>query len=346
MADFDATHSDLPDFSRHRRQALRWLGATPMFGAAASLAGIAALASPNAAHAASVDLTSVTLVLGDQAGGTRALAEAAKVLDGTPYAYRWANFQGAAPLFEAQRSGAVDLAPAGDLPVLAAAVGDPTLKIVATRAGSGASLGILVPEHSSLRSVAELKGRTVFISSARGSISQFQLYGALAEAGLLRDDVTVRFILPVDAFAAFASGAIEVWATFDPYYGIAVQRGARVLRDGSGINSGLGFITASGQAVADPRKRLAIADVLLRLQRAGDWALAHPDAYAQIYASLTRAPLDAARKITTRAALKQHFVADADIAVLQKVADSAYRDAILPKRIDVRAISDTRIGAG
>ncbi len=154
-----------------------------MLGFAAAAPVMAAIGSlrTRAVHAA--DLADTTLVLGDQAGGTRALVEAAKVLDGAPYAFRWANFQGAAPLFEAQRAGAVDLAPAGDLPVLAAAVGDPTMKIVATRVGSGAQLGILVPQDSKIHSVAELKGRTVFVSSARGSISQFQLYGALAEAG-------------------------------------------------------------------------------------------------------------------------------------------------------------------
>ncbi|OXI29677.1 hypothetical protein CFB89_20595 [Burkholderia sp. AU16741] len=47
-------------------------------------------------------------MLGDQAGGPRALAEAARVLDGTPYRFRWANFQGAAPLFEAQRARAIE----------------------------------------------------------------------------------------------------------------------------------------------------------------------------------------------------------------------------------------------
>ncbi|WP_225033611.1 ABC transporter substrate-binding protein [Paraburkholderia sp. XV] len=318
-----------------RRRVLRALAAAP---------AVAAFSASAARGAQAAEAASTTIVLGDQAGGTRALAEAGKVLDGTPYAFRWANFQGAAPLFEAQRAGAVDLAPAGDLPVLAAAVGDPTLKIVATRVGSGAQLGILVAQDSKIRTVADLKGRTVFVSSARGSISQFQLYGALSEAGLSKDDVSVRFILPVDAFAAFASGSIDVWATFDPYYGIAVQRGARVLRDGTGINSGLGFITASGAALADTRKRAAIADVLQRYQRAGDWAVANADAYAQIYATLTRSPLDAAKQITKRASLKQHFVSDADIAALQKVADAAYRDAILPRRIDVRAISDTTIG--
>lgn len=318
-----------------RRRVLRALAAVPL-AATSVVSGVSGVSRANAAD-------NVTLVLGDQAGGTRALVEAAKVLDGTPYAWRWANFQGAAPLFEAQRAGSVDLAPAGDLPVLAAAVGDPELKIVATRVGSGAQLGILVGLNSTIRTVADLKGRTVFVSSARGSISQFQLYGALAEAGLSKDDVTVRFILPVDAFAAFASGAIEVWATFDPYYGIAVQRGARVLRDGTGINSGLGFITAPREALADPRKRVAIADALVRYQRAGDWALANPDAYAQIYATLTRASLEAAKEITRRASLKLHFVTDADIEALQKTADRAQRDAILPRRIDVRAISETHL---
>ncbi|MGI4861269.1 MAG: ABC transporter substrate-binding protein [Janthinobacterium lividum] len=316
-----------------RRRALRILGLVPM---------MAALGLPRAGEARVTDaaLANVTLILGDQATGTRSLAEAAGVLENTPYRFRWANFQGAAPLFEAQRAGSVDLAPAGDLPVLAAATGDPSLRIVAARAGSASALGILVHETSSVRRVADLKGRTVFVSSARGSISQFQLYGALAEAGLSVSDVSIRFVLPTDAFSGFTSGAIEIWATFDPYFGIAAQHGARVLRDGAGINSGLGFFTAPDSALADAAKRAALADVLRRFQRAGDWALAHPEAYAQVYSKTTRVPLAVATQITKRSPLKQRFVTDADIAVLQKVADSAFKSAILPRHIDVRAISD------
>lgn len=330
--------SSNPTSFRLRRRLLGAFAATPavMFGA---------LGAPSASGAVGVpDLSGVTLVLGDQAGGLRALAEASRVLDGTPYTYRWANFQGAAPLFEAQRANAVDIAPAGDLPVLAAATGDPSLRIVATRVGSPAQLGILVPQQSGIQSVAQLKGRTVFVSSARGSIAEFQLDGALAEAGLSRADVQIRYILPVDAFAAFTSGSIEAWATFDPYYGIAISRGGRVLRDGTGINSGLGFITASGAAHANPLKRAAIADVLLRLQHAGDWALSHPQAYADVYGKLTRTPPETALTITQRSALRQRFVSAADIATLQKVADVAVRDGILPRKLDVAALSDTRIG--
>ncbi len=284
-----------------------------------------------------------TLVLGDQAGGLRSLFEASKALDDAPFVYRWANFQGAAPLFEAQRNAAVDTAMAGDLPVLAAAVGKTPLKIVATRVGKAESLGIVVQPDSPLHRVADLRGQTVVVSSARGSISQYQLYGALEEAGVRRDEVTVKFVLPTDAAAAFASKQIDAWAIFDPYYAIALQQGGRILRDGRGINTALGFITASEHSLADPARRAAIVQFLERLSRAGDWALANPEAYAQAYSQLTRLPIASARLITARASVAGRPVSEADIAALQTVADRSARDGILPVRVDVRAITDTQL---
>lgn len=307
------------------------------------LAQGAALSLAVAGPLRAVAQSKATLVLGDQAGGLRSLFEASKALDDAPFAYRWANFQGAAPLFEAQRSAAVDTAMAGDLPVLAAAVGKTPLKIVATRVGKAESLGIVVQPDSPLRSVADLRGKTVIVSSARGSISQYQLYGALEEAGVRRDEVTVKFVLPTDAAAAFASKQIDAWAIFDPYYAIALQQGGRILRDGRGINTALGFITASEHSLADAAKREAIVQFLDRLARAGDWALANPEAYAQAYSQLTRLPIASARLITARASVAGRPVSEADITALQTVADRSARDGILPVRVDVRAITDTQL---
>jgi sulfonate transport system substrate-binding protein len=307
----------------------------------AGLLGLGATALP--LQAASTIAPGTTLVLGDQAGGLRALFDASKALEGAPYSYRWANFQGAAPLFEAQRSAAVDTAIAGDMPVLAAAVGRTPLKIVATRVGLPESLGIVVQADSPIRSVRDLRGRSVVVSSARGSISQYQLYGALEEAGIGRDEVNVRFVLPTDAAIAFASRQIDAWAIFDPYYAVATQQGGRILRDGRGINSALAFITASEPALADANKRAAIADFLARLGRAGEWAQANAEAFAQVYSQLTRLPLDNARTITARAAVSSRPVSEADVAALQKVADRSARDGILPTRVDVRAITDAQV---
>lgn len=73
----------------------------------------ALLLSASTLAQAAPDLSEVTLVLGDQARNLRSLVEASGVLKDAPYHYRWANFQGAAPLFEAQRAGAVGCGMAG-----------------------------------------------------------------------------------------------------------------------------------------------------------------------------------------------------------------------------------------
>ncbi|WP_145251189.1 ABC transporter substrate-binding protein [Pseudomonas oryzihabitans] len=292
---------------------------------------------------AAPDLSGVTLVLGDQARGLRAMMEAAGTLEGAPYNYRWANFQGAAPLFEAQRVGAVDTSYAGDLPVLMAASGGVPLKLIATNVGYPQANGLLVQKDSPIHSVKDLKGRTVVVSSAKGSISQHLLYAALEEAGLKREDVTVKFVLPTDASAAFNAGQIDAWATFDPYLGIAEQHGARLLRDGQGLTTALGFLTATPVSLEDPAKRAAIADFAGRLAQARAWAVAHPQDYARVYAELTRLPEGAAVAISTRTSRGLRPVQPADVAAVQQVADLFSELQVLPKPVDVAALADASV---
>jgi len=300
----------------------------------------ALLLSASTLAQAAPDLSEVTLVLGDQARNLRSLVEASGVLKDAPYHYRWANFQGAAPLFEAQRAGAVDTSYAGDLPVLMAASGGVPLKIIATNVGDAGANGLIVPADSPVRSVKELAGKEVVISSARGSISQHLLYEALDEAKVPRDSVSVRFVLPTDASAAFNAGQIGAWATFDPYLGIAEQHGARLLRDGTGLTTALSFVTATRQSLDDPGKRAAIADFVQRLAKARAWALAHKAAYNQVYAQLTRLPPADAEKITARISHGIRAVTPEDIARVQKVSDLFSELKILPNRVDVAAITD------
>ena len=95
--------------------------------------------------------------------------------------------------------------------------------------------------------MADLKGRNVVVSSARGSVPQYLLIRALADAGVNEADVNIGFVLPTDALSAFNAGKIDAWATFGIYQAFAEEAGARVLRSGEGINTGLTFFTASGR---------------------------------------------------------------------------------------------------
>lgn len=288
-----------------------------------------------------IDLSKVTLVIGDQANGTKTKLEAAKVLEDAPYKIEWANFQGAAPLFEAVRSGKVDTAPAGDTPVLSAIASDIPVKIVATNSSSAQNIGIIVPKDSSIKNISDLKGKTVVVSSAKGSVSEYLLIKALKEAGLSINDVTVKYILPTDALAAFTAGNIEVWATFDPYFAIAENQGARVIRNGENINTGIGFITASDSALADPAKAAAIADFLKRSAKATEWVNNNLDEYAKVYSSITKLDEGLAKNVLSRQGKQAtRPVSDEDINKVQKVADVFLESKALPKAVDVKSYVD------
>ena len=289
------------------------------------------------------DLSGVTLILGDQAKGLHTVVEAANALEGIHYKVEWANFQGAAPLFEALRAGAVDLGPAGDTPVLAAATGGAPLRIVAVRRSQSRGIAILVPPDSPIHSVADLKGHNVVVSSARGSISQYLLIRALANAGVDEKDVKVGFVLPTDALPAFNAGKIEAWATFGVYQAFAEQKGARVLISGEGINTGLTFITASDEVLADPLKRKALSDVLQRFAKAFEWAQKNPEAYAQVFAKANDIPLEVSQLLRSWGDESLLPVEARDLQALQQVDDLFVEKKIFPHRVDVEKFTDAQV---
>ncbi|ALI10739.1 MULTISPECIES: ABC transporter substrate-binding protein [Pseudomonas] len=296
--------------------------------------------SPSAAKS---DLSGVKLILGDQAKGLRTVVEAAHALEGIDYTIEWANFQGAAPLFEALRAGAVDLAPAGDTPVLAAATGGTPLRIVAVRRSQSRGIAILVPADSQIRTVADLKGRNVVVSSARASISQYLLIRALANAGVEDKEVNVGFVLPTDALSAFNAGKIEAWATFGIYQAFAEQQGARVLISGEGINTGLTFITASDDVLADPLKRKALSDVLQRFAKAFEWARQNPDEYARVFAKVNDIPLEVSQRLRSWGDEALLPLEPQDVQALQQVDDLFVEKNIFPHRVDVQKLTDDQV---
>ena len=321
------------------RRLLAMLPAAALLGAC----GKAGDAGKAASTGAPVDLSKVTVVLGDQVKLLRTKAEAAGVLSDVPYKIQWASFQGAAPLFEAVVSGDVDTAMAADTPALAAAAGGARVKVVAASVSSPTGVAILVPAGSPIKSVADLKGRNVIVSSARGSVAHYLLFGALREAGLKPDDVTTGFLLPSDAAVAFSSGKIEAWATFGTYQANAEIHGARVLRDGVGINSGIGVIAASDAALADPGKRAALADVLRRLALSNTWANAHPKEYAEVFQRLTGLPSDVVKLVVDRDRPQLRPVDQQIVTQLQQVADTFFEAKLFPRRVDASRLVDTTL---
>lgn len=279
------------------------------------------------------------VVLGDQVHLLETKLSAAGQLGGLSYGVSWGNFPGAAPLLEALNAGAVDTAPAGDLPIILAAAAGCRLKIAGVNRGSGKSMAIIVPRGSPIGSVEELAGKTVIVSSARGSISHYLLLEALREKGMPPSAVKIGYMLPNDAAAAFATGQIAAWAIFGTYQARAEADGARILRDGTGIGPGYSAITVSESALANPGKRAAIADFLARTRAANAWCIANPEAYAKLYARQTGMDIAIARVIAAREKPGLSSPDETFIAALQAASDRFHATYnVLPRRVDVASL--------
>jgi sulfonate transport system substrate-binding protein len=235
----------------------------------------------------------VVLHVGSQRGGTKALLLSSGALEGAPYKVEWSEFPAAQNLLEAIGAGAVDLGMAGDAPFQFAYQSGQPIKAIgalAARPRPAGALAILVPRNSPIRSVADLKGKS--IATTRGSIGHYLILRAIAANGLGPGDVRITFLSPGDSKAAFDSGAIDAWSTWSPYVPTALADAARIVADGSAYYSGTAFDVANADAAQS--KTAALADFLRRETRAYAWAKSHPHDYARVLARETKLPEDIA----------------------------------------------------
>lgn len=260
-----------------------------------------------------------TLVVGDQSYNARAVMEAAGVLDDVPYTLDWKQFTAGSPVAEALNVGSLDLGLLGDAPPLfLGALGAP-IKVVAVSRQNLGGVAILARKDSNIHSLEDLRGKRAAIW--KGSWSQQLLFSALDKAGVPRDALELRYLSALDASHALDGGSVDVIATWEPYVTQQERQGARVLATAEGLIPAQSFVVANAKSV--DTKRAQIADFLQRLKKARTWALsnaANTEAYADAWASRTRADRDIvrlwfARARTDVAPLSPQVIADAQKTV-------------------------------
>ena len=286
----------------------------------------------------------VTLTIGDQAKTLQTILAGSGALKGADYKVKWAEFEGAAPLFQAVQAGAADTTYSADLPALQALSGGVKFKNVAALKNDGHHTGIVVRKNSDVKSVKDLKGKKVVVSSAKGSIAEYLLANVLQQNGLKYSDVKVQYLLPTDAQAAFSSGKIEAWATFGVYQAVGLQQGGRLLVDGAdGRISGYGFIGASEKTLADKAKKAALGDFLKRLGTALKWTSTHQDAYADAIVERNGADPAIAKTLASAAYSKVLPVTPEVNGTVQDVADLMHGIGVLDPNVDVAKSADASV---
>jgi sulfonate transport system substrate-binding protein len=271
--------------------AVAGLAAAGCSSSSSSAPGGSASASTSASPGAPVDLSSVTLNIGDQKGtGAKALLQAAGLLSQLPFKASWSDFTSGPPMLEAMASGSVDIGGVGDAPPVFAASGGEGVEIVGARTvPSGDQDAVVVPRGSDITSIAQLKGKRIAYGS--GSSANYNLLTVLQAAGLTTRDVTLVSLQPAPALAAFTSGAVDAWDIWPPYVQqVVAQDGARVLAVGPRYGSPYSFEVASRASVSSPAKAAAILSYLTILDKAYVWAADHPDAWGATWAAAAGLP--------------------------------------------------------
>jgi sulfonate transport system substrate-binding protein len=132
--------------------------------ALAALFGIAMTASALAADV-------VTLRVGDQKGGNRALLEIAGLANDLPYRIEWSEFPAAAPILEALNAGALDFGYTGDLAFLTVYASGAPIKAIGGTRSDARTQAILVRKDSPIKTIADLKASGSPARAAAGASS-------------------------------------------------------------------------------------------------------------------------------------------------------------------------------
>jgi len=298
--------------------------------------GAAALASVSPVARADAPLKEIRI--GYQKTGVLVIARQQAVLE-KRFAVRqigvkWIEFTSGPPLLEAMSIGSVDFGAVGDTPpIFAQAAGANIVYAAGQKITNGQ--GILVPQTSTIHTIAELKGKRVGFT--KGSSAHNVVIQTLEKAGLTYGDITPVYLTPPDAGPAFANGSIDAWAVWDPYFAIGeVRQNGRILINAHEVTKSNSFFIANRDFSRS--QSALLADVIVKVGEAAVWAEANRTSVAKSLAEVTGVPLEIQTVAANRASFLIGAMTDDIIETQQGVADRFHKLGLIPRQVAVRDI--------
>jgi sulfonate transport system substrate-binding protein len=249
---------------------------------------------------------------------------------------QWIEFPAGPQLLEALSVGGLDIGLTGDSPPVFAQSAGKDLRYVGAEPPKPRSSAILVKENSSIRKLADLKGKKIALQ--KGSSAHYLLVAAVAKAGLQWSDITPAYLPPSDARAAFERDSVDAWAIWDPFYAATeIDVKTRVLSNGEGLSSNNSFyLAATAFTQNHPATLAAIFD---ELTKADAYVQSNRKEAAQLISDFSGLPLATVHRFIERrprsptGPLPASLVADQ-----QRVADAFFHLGLIPKPVKVAEI--------
>lgn len=245
----------------------------------------------------------------------------------------WKEFIAGPQLMEALGVGTIDFTYTGEPPpIFAQASGTPVVYVANENVGP-ASVGVLVPKDSGIKTAADLKGKRIAISKATNS--QYIIIRALEKVGLTLNDIQPVYLPPSEGRIAFDGGKVDAWSTWDPFMAVAeLATGAKLLFDGKGFLPNSGFYLAS-RSFADQNPEI-IQAILDEVQKVNDWAASDPKGVAELLSPIYKVDVAALELTEKRRGHGLKPISAEAIAAQQTMADVFYREKILPKKVSIQ----------
>jgi len=249
----------------------------------------------------------------------------------------WHEFTSGLPLLEAINIGSIDFGAdvADTVPIFAQAAGA-KLAYIAEEAASPAAQAIVVPQSSTIKAIAELKGKKIAVTKGAGS--HYLLLAALAKSGLSFKDITPAYLTPADGRAAFVSNNVDAWVAWDPFLTSALhQTKGQILADGgNGLASYKRYYLASA-AYADKHDQV-LNVIFAKLAATGNWVKAQPKDAATLLAGLWGIDAATVEEANSHRSYQVGAVTGPGLSEQQRIADAFHAEGLIPVKIDTTAI--------
>lgn len=286
-----------------------------------------------------VDLSKVTLVVGETGWKSKEIGFKEAGLDNTPYKVEYVNFQGGNLQLEAMAANHLDLALTSEIPPIFAsqAQNGGNFKIIAVSQGTTLNQELVIPKDSSIKNVSDLKGKQVaYVDS---TTAHYFLLKMLEKAGLTWNDITPVKLSTSDGLTALIGGKVDALASYGNAIISAKQKGATTLASAKDILSGNFPIEATPDAISDSGKHAAIADYLERLNKFDEWTRNNEDKWAKITADNTKQPVEQAlatlKEGEEQRPTKVVATSKEAISSEQDIADAFTKVGLLKDKVDV-----------
>lgn len=251
------------------------------------------------------------------------------------WSVEWTEFAAGPPILEAIGKGKIDLGYAGVAPpIFAQSEGVPFVYIANDSALPG-SMGIIVPQDSPIRTLADLKGKK--IAATQKTAGHYLLIRALTQGGLQLKDAQFVDLPPPKAQEAFVRGEVDAWAIWQPFIAqLQETMPVHFLANSDRLMNDRNFYLASRSFASDFPDIVKI--VMGETRQMATWITKNPELAAEFISART------GMKITTAILLtkSRHYdllpIQDRAVEEQQRIAEIFFRLGLLPERIWVEDV--------